>query len=90
MKQVLVFDSFPRIYDEDNNLIHDCNCYENVVATNVSLQDALAQASNVFEETKLLGDYTEIVSEPQYGRYETRVEFADKKILHRVIYLKDV
>lgn len=90
MKQVIIFDSFARVYDENDALIHDAFCSETVDSSGLSMQAACERVNTLFEATKLLGTYTEITSQPELGVVEIKVEFADKKQLHRVIYLKDV
>lgn len=90
MKNVIVLSSFRRVLNEDKTVLHEASCSETIAASNLSFEDACNEAIKIFEDTKLLGNYTEVLSEPQYGRFETKVEYPDKKLLHRVIYLKDV
>lgn len=90
MKNVLVLDSFRRVFDEQNNSIHDAQCSENIAYSNLTLEQAIEKVTQLFNETKELGVYTEVVSAPEQGVVEIKVEFTDKRQLHRVIYLKDV
>lgn len=91
MKNVNVYDNYARVYDEDGTtLIHDASGNEITLFSNLSYEVACVKVSELFEETKLLGSsYTEVVSQPELGLVEIKVEFPDKKKLHRVIYLKD-
>ena len=89
MKNVIVLDSYRRVYDVDNNLLHDAKCSEIIDSQNLSFNEACLRVSEIFNESKLLGSYTEIVSAPEKGVVEIKIEFNNKKILHRVIYLKD-
>jgi len=89
MKNVIIFDSYDRVYDENETLLHDASCSEIVDSTGLSQEAACNRVNDLFEATKLLGSYTEITSEPENGVVEIKVEFADKRKLHRVIYLKN-
>ena len=91
MKNVNVYDSYARIIDEDGiTILHEASGSEITVFSDLTYEDACVKVGEIFEETKLLGSsYTEVVSQPELGLVEIKVEFPDKKKLHRVIYLKD-
>jgi hypothetical protein len=91
MKNVNIYDSYSRVYDEDGiTLLHEASGSEITAFSNLSYEEACIKVGELFEETKLLGSsYTEIVSQANLGLVEIKVEFSDKRRLHRVIYLKD-
>jgi len=89
MKNVIIFDSYARVYDENGMLLHDASCSEIVDSTDMGHEAACNRVNDLFEATKLLGSYTEITSDSENGVVEIKVEFADKRKLHRVIYLKN-
>jgi hypothetical protein len=92
MKKINVYDSYTRVYDVDGTtLLHEASGSEITAFSNLSYEDACIKVGELFEETKLMGSsFTEVVSQPELGLVEIKVEFSDKKKLHRVIYLKDV
>ena len=91
MKNVIIYDSYARVLDTDETtILHEANGSEITVFSNETFENACAKVEELFEESKTLGSsYTEVVSQPELGLVEIKVEFPDKRKLHRVIYLKD-
>jgi hypothetical protein len=91
MKNVIIYDSYARVLDADGTtILHEANGSEIIVFSNETFENACTKVEELFEESKTLGSsYTEVVSQPELGLVEIKVEFPDKRKLHRVIYLKD-
>lgn len=90
MKNINIYDSYARVLDTDGTVLHEASGSEITVYSNETFESACAKVEELFEETKTLGSsYTEVVSQPELGLVEIKVEFPDKRKLHRVIYLKD-
>lgn len=90
MKNVNIYDSYARILNTDGTILHEASGSEMTVYSNESFENACAKVAELLEETKTLGSsYTEVVSQPELGVVEIKVDFPNGKKLHRVIYLKD-
>lgn len=91
MKNVNIYDSYARVFDTDGTtILHEANGSEITVFSNETFESACAKVEELFEESKTLGSsYTEVVSQPELGLVEIKIDFSDGKKLHRVIYLKD-
>ena len=91
MKNVNVYDSYTRVFNQDGTtILHEASGSEITAFSDLSFEDASIKVGEIFEESKLLGSsYNEIVSQPELGRVEIRINFNDGRKLHRVIYLKD-
>lgn len=89
MKIVYIYDSYGRVLDESGEVLHEASGSEGPVTSPLTYEDACTEVNRIYEETKLLGPYTDVVREPEKGLVEIKIDFPDKRKLHRVIYLKD-
>ena len=90
MKNVNIYDSYARVFNPNGTVLHEASDSEITVYSNENFENACAKVGELLEETKTLGSsYTEVVTQPELGVVQIKVDFPNGKKLHRVIYLKD-
>lgn len=91
MKRVIIHDNYIRIFNEQNELIHDAQVSDTVALDNATFAQACDKVSEILGESKQLGEsYTVTNDQSELGLIIVRVHFADGRILNRIVYLKDV
>jgi len=88
MKKVGSYDQYSEVFDSDGiTVLHESNGSNIVHASDLTESEAIDYAKTVFESSKSLGTYEEVIVREETGYYEIKIEFPDKKKLHRVIYV---
>jgi len=93
MKKVEIYDQYKAIYSDPNDpstLIHPNQADVTEIGQDLSEQAAFDLVSDLYNSSKTIGEsYTDINVNLSRGYAELRINFANGKILTRVIYTSD-
>lgn len=88
MKNVGSYDQYQRVFADDGvTVLHESTGSNLVHASDLTDSDAISYAKTVFDSSKTLGTYKEVIVNEDKGYFELDIEFPDKKLLHRTIYV---
>ena len=91
MKRVIIHDNYIRIFNEQNELIHDAEVSDTIALDNATLAQACDKVSEILGESKTLGESCDVINDQsELGLIKVRIYFANGRILNRIVYLKDV
>jgi len=83
---VEIYDQYHNILNEDGTLLHKSESSSSVQGSYTSASDAVIKVTELYEQSKALGTYTDVSVNLSKGYAELIITFPDKKELQRVIY----